>query len=114
MKFARELVAAQPDAEDQAAAAQLVERGGFPRDLGGAAAREGRDHRPQLYLFGGSRDGRQGDPGIGHLPDRLTPAHLIPHENSVPPLLFGFRSETRDLAGVGEFLEQGQPQTGAQ
>jgi hypothetical protein len=49
------------------------------------------------------------DPRIGDVPDRLTPAELIPHEDPVPTPLLRVGGQTRDHARVGKLLEQRQP-----
>jgi hypothetical protein len=46
---------------------------------------------------------------IGDVPDRLTPAELIPDEDPVPTPLLRVGGQTRDYARVRKLLEQRQP-----
>ena len=59
--------------------------------------------------------GRRGqrDPRVGHLADRRAPVHVVPDEEAVPARLLGLGGQPDDHGGVGELVEQGQPQRGA-
>jgi hypothetical protein len=50
------------------------------------------------------------DPRIGHVDDRLPPAHVIPHEHSVPAGLLGLGGQIGDERGIRELVEQRQEQ----
>jgi hypothetical protein len=69
-------VAAEADAERQAAAAQPIQGRGLPGDLDRSAPGERSDHRTEP-------DRRERDPGIGDLENRLPPADVIPEEDSL-------------------------------
>jgi hypothetical protein len=109
-QFAAGLVVAQADAEDEPAAAEPVERGGLPGDLGRPAAGERRDHGAEPHPVGGGRDRRQRDPRIGHVPDRGPPAQVVPDEDPVPAGLLRLGGQTGHHHRVGEVVEQRQPQ----
>jgi hypothetical protein len=105
------VVVAQADAEDEAAAAEPVERRGLPGHLGRPAAGEGRDHGAEPHPFGGSGDRRQRDRRIGHLPDGRPPAQVVPDEDPVPAGLLRLGGQTGDHNRVGQLVEQRQPQS---
>ncbi|GAA3646479.1 hypothetical protein GCM10022267_36430 [Lentzea roselyniae] len=79
-----EAVAAETDAEGEAAVAEPVERRGLLGRLGRSAAGQGCDHGAEPEAFGGSGDRGQRDPRVGHVPDRCPPAQVVPHEHAVP------------------------------
>jgi hypothetical protein len=84
-QLAAEAVAAEADAEGEAATAEPVQRRGFPGDLGRPAAGQGRDHGAEPQMFGGGGDRRQRDPRVAHLPDRRPPEQVVPHKDPCPP-----------------------------
>ena len=101
-----EAVATKADPESESALAQPIERRGFPGNLDRASSGKRRDHRAEPDALGGGRDRRQRDPRVGHVDDRLPPAHVIPHEHSVPAGLLGLGGQTRHRQGVGELVEE--------
>ena len=86
---------AQPRAQDQAAAAEAVQRHGLARQLVRAAPGQRGDHRPDGHALGGHGHGGQRDPGIGHRAHRLAVLHVVPDEEAVPARLLGPRRPAR-------------------
>jgi len=105
-----EPVAAEADAEREPAAAEAVERRGLAGELGGAAAGDRADHRPEAHLRGGGGDRGQGDPGVGRRGHRFAPAEVVPAEDAVPARFFGLSGETGDEPRVGRGVEEREPE----
>jgi hypothetical protein len=110
-ELAGEAVAAEADPERQPAAREPVERGGLPGDLDRPAPRQRRDHGAEPDALGGGGDRRQRDPRVGHVDDRLPPAHVVPHEHPVPASLLRLGGQPDDDRRVGKLVEDRQEQT---
>lgn len=109
-QFAAETVAAQAGAEGEATAAEPVQRHGLPGDLGRPPTGQRRDHGAQPQPLSSDGDRRQGDPRVGHLPDRFPPAQVIPDEHPVPAGLLRLGGQPRDHPRVSEITGQRHPQ----
>ena len=107
------MVVAQADPECEPASAEPIQCRGLPGDFDRPAPGEWCDHRADPDAFGSSGNRRQCDPRIGHVDDRLTPAHVIPHEHSVPAGLLGLCGQIGDKRGIRELVEQRQEQARA-
>jgi hypothetical protein len=68
---------------------------------------------PKAHARGGGGDRRQRDPRVGHVDNRLSPAHVVPHEDPVPADLLRLAGETRHQRRVGQLVEQRQEQARA-
>jgi hypothetical protein len=95
------MVAARPGAEDEASAAQPIERHGLARDDLRSAPRNRGDHRTDTDSLGAQCDGRHRRPRIDDLVNPR-PADVIPDEIAVPTRLFRRRGQFGVEARVGQ------------
>jgi len=109
-QLAAEMVAAQADAEGEAAAAEPVQRHGLPGDFGRPPAGQRRDHGAQPHALRGGGGCRQGDPRVGQLPHRRPPGQVIPEKDPVPAGLLGLGGQPGDHHRVSEIAEGRHPQ----
>ena len=95
-------VTPESHAQNEAAAAELVQRRGLARELVDPPTGERCDQGPEPQRGGGARDRAQGDPRIGNRTHRRPLVDVIPQEDPVPATL---------LRARGELVKRGQEQS---
>nr|WP_238164213.1 hypothetical protein [Kribbella pittospori] len=84
---------AGPEAEDEPAVREVLQRACLEGELGRAASGQRDDHRPDQDSAGGLRDRGERHPGIGNRRFVRRGAEQVPHEEPVPAVVLGRNGE---------------------
>ncbi len=97
--------AAEPDTENQAPLAQVIEGDRLARELVHAPPGEWRDEGSEPDALGVRGDRAQRDPRVGDGADRRSVEDVIPQEHAVPALLLGVHRQSEEHFRIGQLVE---------
>ena len=97
---------AQPDADHEAPAAQVVGRHDLLRQLPRSPASDGRDEGAEADPFSGAGLGADHHPRVHYVEVQFAPeVEVVPQEHAVPAVGFGGRREPQQLGGGTDVRE---------
>lgn len=97
---------AEPDAENQASLAQVIEGDRLACDLVHTPPGEWRDEGSESEAFGVRRDRAQRHPRVGDRSDRWSVEDVIPQEHAVPAVLLGMHGQSDEHFRIGQVVER--------